>query len=298
MAKTTVKRELQLKKIVMMMRLLYVTQVVVVIGVVLFNGVKYLIDGEMPTSQSILVLLIIMAVMLVFNGYFIFRDTNVFRRLNSQIEIKDEAYKNIEALNLELRAQRHDFLNHIQILYSLMELEAYEDTTSYLNQLYGDVARVNVNIKTSSVPVNALLQAKANEAEVRGINYHTAINSRLEAINMPDWELCRVIGNMIDNGFRAAGEVPLDPYVTIVINETIVNYQLIISNSSQPIEPKNIEKFFTPGMTTKKDRANHGMGLYISREIMSKYNNTIEMAYEDGKVIVTVIILKENTTPI
>lgn len=298
MAKITIKRELQLKKIVMMMRLLYITQVVVVIGVAIVNGLKYLIDGDMPTSQSILVLLIIMAVMLVFNGYFIFRDTNVFKRLNNQIEIKDEAYNNIEALNLELRAQRHDFLNHIQILYSLMELEAYEDTTSYLNQLYGDVARVNANIKTSSVPVNALLQAKANEAEVRGIKYHITINSRLESLNMPDWELCRVIGNMIDNGFRAAAEVTLNPYVAIVINETIVNYQLIISNSSQPIEAKGIENFFMPGMTTKKDRTNHGMGLYISREIMSKYNNTIDMAYEEGKVIVTVTILKSSTTPI
>jgi len=296
MAKGIIEQAVQLKKIVMMMRLLYITQVIVVIGIIVFNGIKYLIDGEMPTSQSILVLLIIMAIMLLFNGYFIFRDTNVFKRLNLQIDMKDEAYKNIEALNLELRAQRHDFLNHIQILYSLMELEAYEETSNYLNELYGDVARVNVNIKTSSVPVNALLQAKANEAEARGILYRTEINSRLEGLNMPDWELCRVIGNMIDNGFRAAGEVDTDPYVSIAINETIVNYQLVISNSSRPIEAKGIEKFFKPGMTTKKDGLNHGMGLYISREIMSKYNNTIDMTYEEGEVVVTVIIVKDKTS--
>lgn len=289
--------ELQLKKIVAMMRMVYLLQSIIVIAVAVISGYLYLVNGDIPTTQTVLVLLIVMAIMVVFNGYFIFRDTNVFRRLNSQIEIKDEAYRNIEALNLELRSQRHDFLNHIQILYSLMELEAYEDTTSYLNRLYGDVGKLSANIKTNSVAMNALLQAKANEAETRKIPFEIRINSRLEFLNMPDWELCRVVGNMIDNGLRAVEHYGDDGCLTLDINENIKDYELIISNSSQPLEETAIQHFFTPGYTTKKDQDNHGMGLYISDVLMKKYHNHIDMTYANHTVKVKVIIHKLLTSP-
>lgn len=296
MSKRIGNKELQLKKIVMMMRGVYLIQSIMVIVVAVTSGIRYFINGEIATTQTVLTLLVVMAVMVLFNGYFVFKDTNVFKRLNNQIEIKDEAYKNIEALNLELRVQRHGFLNHIQILYSLMEMEAYEDTTAYLNKLYGDVGKLSANIKTSSVAMNAMLQAKANEAENKGITYTTNIKSRLESMNMPDWELCQVVGNMIDNGFRASVSQGVTPFVDIHIKENIRDYMLVISNSSKPIDPETIEHFFTLGVTTKKDSANHGMGLFISREIMGKYGNSIDMVYEDGQVIVTVTIHKKTET--
>lgn len=298
MKRFTPNADIHLKKIVTMMRMVYVLQSIIVIAVAVVSGVLYLVHGEIPTTQTVMVLLIVMAVMVVFNGYFILRDTNVFRRLNSQIEIKDEAYRNIEALNLELRSQRHDFLNHIQILYSLMELEAYEETRDYLNRLYGDVGKLNAKIKTKSVAMNALLQAKSNEAETRNIPFDISINSRLEALNMPDWELCRVIGNMIDNGMRAAEHFGRDGYLSLDINETIKTYELIITNSSLPIDEATIQQFFTPGYTTKKDIENHGMGLYISDVLMKKYHNQIEMTYEADKVVIRLMIQKSIKTPI
>ena len=292
MNRMTRNKDLQLKKIVAMMRMVYVLQSIIVIVVAVVSGIRYLVNGEVPTTQTVLILLIVMAVMVLFNGYFIFRDTNVFRRLNSQIEIKDEAYRNIEALNLELRSQRHDFLNHLQILYSLMELEAYEDTTSYLNRLYGDVGKLSANIKTNSVAMNALLQAKSNEAEARNIRFDININSRLVTMNMPDWELCRVIGNMIDNGLRAAESFGPEGTLKIDINETIKDYELLICNSSQPIDEEAIQHFFTPGFTTKKEGINHGMGLYISDVLMKKYDNQIEMTYQEQRVMVKLVVHK------
>lgn len=274
------------------MRLVYMAQCVLVLGVSGAMGVQFLVLGEVPTMNAVITLLIVIGVMVLFNGYFIFRDTSVFRRLDRRMMVQDESYKNIEALNLKLRSQRHDFLNHIQVLYSLMELEAYDETQAYLNKLYGDVGKVNANIKTKSVAMNALLQAKANEAESRGIEFNTVINSQLAKLNLPDWELCRVLGNMIDNGFRAAASSGQEPFVRINIGEGITAYTIIIENASQPIGSDMIQKFFTPGFTTKPDQENHGLGLHISNEIMRKYNNKIEMAYEDGKVMTEITIQK------
>lgn len=275
-----------------MMRLLYLFMVGISVVVVTGSGIHYLRGGEVPGNEYVFLLLGLMTVLIIFSGYFVFRDTNLFRELNSQLEIKDESYRNIEALNLELRAQRHDFLNHIQILYSLMELKAYNETTDYLNRLYGDVGKMSANIKTGSVAFNALLQAKSNEAESKGILFRTAINTRLDDMNMPDWEVCRVIGNMIDNGFRASKRTT-SPVIAIIVKEKITEYEIVIRNTSQPIENKDINTFFSPGFTTKKEGEGHGMGLYISRQLMNKYGNSIHMAYDSGEVVMTVTINKE-----
>ena len=39
----------------------------------------------------------------------------------------EEAYGQLEDLNREMRAQRHDFKNHLQVVYSLTEMAAYDD---------------------------------------------------------------------------------------------------------------------------------------------------------------------------
>ena len=41
--------------------------------------------------------------------------------MNAVLEL-EEAYGRLEDLNREMRAQRHDFMNHLQVVYSLIEM--------------------------------------------------------------------------------------------------------------------------------------------------------------------------------
>ena len=68
--------------------------------------------------------------------------------------------KNLENLNLKLRAQRHDYMNHLQVIYGLLELGEYEDAREYMEPVFKDITRVTRAMKTSQPAVNALLQAK------------------------------------------------------------------------------------------------------------------------------------------
>ncbi|MGL4773772.1 MAG: Spo0B domain-containing protein, partial [Clostridium sp.] len=42
-----------------------------------------------------------------------------------------DTLKHLEELNKTLRTQRHDYLNHIQVIYSLIELEEFEEARKY-----------------------------------------------------------------------------------------------------------------------------------------------------------------------
>ena len=39
-----------------------------------------------------------------------------------RMDMLEDALEQLEQLNIKLRGQRHDFMNHLQVVYSLMEL--------------------------------------------------------------------------------------------------------------------------------------------------------------------------------
>ena len=53
----------------------------------------------------------------------------------------EEAYVQLEDLNREMRAQRHDFMNHIQVVYSLIEMNEPSEAMAYMDKIYGDMQR-------------------------------------------------------------------------------------------------------------------------------------------------------------
>lgn len=82
-----------------------------------------------------------------------------------------ENFKNLEHLNLKLRAQRHEYLNEMQVVYGLLELEEYEEAYRYLHPLYEDIARIGKALRTKKPAVNALLQAKMEYAQKQQITF-------------------------------------------------------------------------------------------------------------------------------
>ena len=82
-----------------------------------------------------------------------------------------ENFKNLEHLNLKLRAERHEYLNEMQVVYGLLELEEYEEAYRYLHPLYEDIARIGKALRTKKPAVNALLQAKMEYAQKQQITF-------------------------------------------------------------------------------------------------------------------------------
>lgn len=116
----------------------------------------------------------------------------------------EEAYVQLEDLNREMRAQRHDFMNHIQVVYSLIEMNEPGEAMAYMDKIYGDMQRVSRMMRTACPAVNALIQAKVVEASQRGAELKLSIAAKWDDPLMPAWEICRVLANLIDNALDAA----------------------------------------------------------------------------------------------
>ena len=179
--------------------------------------------------------------------------------------ILDETVNQMSEMNIALRAQRHDFLNHLQVVYSLIEMGEYEEANRYIEQVYGDIQSLSQALKTRCAPVNALLRAKMAEANQRGIQAECAVHAAWEDLPLPAWEMCRVLSNLIDNAMDALKECP-DPRIWITLGEDVKSYSFEVKNNGPAIPEKNLASIFEAGFSGKGE--GRGMGLYIARETM------------------------------
>ena len=193
----------------------------------------------------------------------------------------EKAYTQLEDLNREMRTQRHDFLNHIQVIYSLIEMEEPEEALKYMDRVYGDLQRVSKMLQTDSPAVNALIQAKVAEAKRRGIELKLSISARWSSPMLPSWEICRVLGNLLDNAMDAVSSARasglIRPVVELVIGEDQARWFFAVHNNGPAIPEKVQAHMFEPGYTTKRRSDGHGMGLYIVNQIISGMGGTLSV---------------------
>ena len=198
---------------------------------------------------AVLVLAVCMAVVLVLH-----------KKQRLHLMQLQESLKNLEQLNFELRAARHDYLNHLQVVYGLLELEEYEDLKKYLEPVYKGIMKTGKALKTSKPALNALLKAKMEEAEGKQIDVYVEVKSDLQKLRVEDWQLCKVLSNLIDNAMTVLLEKNSERKLEIDINEDREYYCFSVSNNGAPIPKECQEVIFKRGFSTKKEEG-HGMGL-------------------------------------
>lgn len=232
-------------------------------------------DFTIPESAEI-ALVAFTAALVIWGAVVDIRDAFITRKVEDQRRMLEEAYRQLEDLNRTLRAQRHDFKNHLQVVYSLTEMAAYDDVQEYVQRIYEDVQSVGSFIRTSVPAVNALLSAKAADCAERGIAFETDIQSTWDPIQVPGWEMCRILGNLVDNAIDAVLEVKgRTPQVRVCIGEDIRSWTLQVSNNGPEIPAARRREIFQPGFTTKA--AGRGNGLSIVAGLLDKYGGEMRL---------------------
>lgn len=265
---------------------------IILIFILIANNI--LIDFDILPNNVLndsAIIFILTIIFIFFTLYVNLRDLHLIKLMHKQANTQKEILQNVENLNNALRSQRHDFLNHIQVIYSLIEMEEYDEVIKYLNEVYGSIEILNKFIKTKDIAINALLTAKSFDAQRKGIEYNLNITSNLQNLSIPSWELCRCIGNLIDNAIFAASNYNGEKILDIYIKENMTEFKFIVSNTGEAIPKENMNKIFNLGFTTKKDFG-EGIGLHTIKQIMEQYKGNINVISENFRTTFTMTLPK------
>ena len=258
-----VQPQLNVRKAALYSIVINALQIVAVLALAIYilsDGVNQALHGPMGD-----IVVLLLAAVVSWGAVMDIREAYKAGKLSFKLRGLDETVNQMSEMNIALRAQRHDFLNHLQVVYSLIEMREYEEANRYIEQVYGDIQSLSQALKTRCAPVNALLRAKMAEANQRGIQAECAVHAAWEDLPLPAWEMCRVLSNLIDNAMDALKECP-DPRIWITLGEDVKSYSFEVKNNGPAIPEKNLASIFEAGFSGKGE--GRGMGLYIARETM------------------------------
>mgnify|MGYP002783169880 CR=1 FL=1 len=207
------------------------------------------------------------------------------------IELKNEfleqCYLEQQEFHNKTSKLRHDFKNHNICILSLLKDNRIEEAKKYVDSMNDVITFDSKYIKTGNDIIDIVLNQKSALAEKNNINMKIDSNIPKD-INMEPMDLLSILSNILDNAIEAVIKVNKD--IERKINIKISKYKeylfICISNTSEK-DPRNIIK---KSETTKKDKANHGLGSKIVKGITEKYNGSIEYSYENNLFTIKILV--------
>ncbi len=179
-------------------------------------------------------------------------------------------------MNEALRGQRHDFNNHLQVIYMLAQANRLPQVLAYLKDLTEEAAGVNNILGMQCPTVGALISSKLGLAQKSGVELEYDVQGDIEGGRVRPLHLCRILGNLLDNAIEAVRELKLpSPKVELKAYCDAGKLYISVKNPGQ-IHPSVMDRLFIPGTSTKIGN-NRGMGLNIVKGIVDMYNGRIEV---------------------
>ncbi|MCF6094496.1 Spo0B domain-containing protein [Microaerobacter geothermalis] len=187
----------------------------------------------------------------------------------TELDAQKAYLDNINKLFSTIRSQRHDFINHVQVMYSFLILQQYEDLKEYMKKMMGEIKQLNRVIIRDNPALSALLQTNLALYEMDQIELKMEIKSNLSEIEINSIDLVRILGNLLNNAREAVMELPPSERKVSIEIKSFENFSMIKVTNYRPLIPENmIEKIFEGGFSTKK---NHdGLGLAAVKQLVKK----------------------------
>lgn len=179
----------------------------------------------------------------------------------------------VEELLKKLQTQRHEYGCHLQTIQSMVYLGREKELKEYLNGITKGFQKNNEFIYAGHPAVSGLLNIKSEIAKSHNIKFAVAIKTDMAGIKIPPWDLCTVLGNLIENAMEASLAAQ-EPRVGIEIKLEANNYIIYVVNNGAKISEQEKEMVFEAGYSTK-GYPEHGYGLYLAKKVVDQHGGNI-----------------------
>lgn len=196
-----------------------------------------------------------------------------FKQSQQQIAFQKEKYKQLNAAYRNTRSVVHDTKNHYFAIQKLIEEEAYEKLKGYTFSAINSLEDKYATVNTGNLVLDSFLTNYINLTANEGIQFFYEINVTAERIPTSDYDLCVLLGNLLDNCLNACRENNEMPNA-ISIQITTDDYDLFTIHSANTYKP-------LPDNKKEKNTFYHGYGMDNMRTVVEKYHGTFESMKND-----------------
>ncbi len=225
-----------------------------------------MLNSHAKTSAEIMIV-IFAIICLIFDFSIIFIVDHIEKVEEKNIQIEKELLKNkldyqqmmmLKDEKQEFRKIKHDLANIITTAKGFIEIGKPEKAIAILNDTTEDLTGISGFTICSNETINTIIYMKMRQAEKNKILLNTEISENFSVLP-DDYDLCRLLGNIIDNALNAV--YSLEENRVCKINIEINSKQILIKSQNR----------FKENTKSKVKSKEHGNGIGIIKETVSRY---------------------------
>ena len=248
--------------------------------------------GDMVISDFVII--ISSCICIAIDFFLVFLIDYIEKIENDNIEREKELVKNkvdfqqtlmLNKEKEEFRKIKHDFTNIINTAKGFIEIGKPEKALSILQSTDDRLLGLAGFSICSNETVNTIIFIKQQQAESRNIKLLTEINDNYKIL-IDDFDLCRLLCNIIDNAVNAVSETQGEKICKITIN-----------TEEEEIQIKSENKYNGKGKTDGKKSPEHGNGIKIIKEIVNKYGGDYTITQNSELWVTNLSVKNKSCTP-
>ncbi len=193
---------------------------------------------------------------------------------NSRLKVRAQFYQGIEQQQNEIRKMKHDLMNHLTVIATYIDLGESEKAMDYLKEIGAKFSEMTEQY-TPSTLLNAILNSKRQKALMEGITLVIKADmNRRPAID--EMDLCTLVANSLDNAIEAS---PPDKMIRL---ELILDGSRLLYTISNSYVRKIQKQADGSYISSKDDKANHGIGIRSMEEAVSRMGGRMDISAHDS----------------
>ena len=217
--------------------------------------------------------------------------SSIFHRLvdwrlrSYQRVLLEKHYEEVENMYRQMRAWRHDYKNHLQVMKAHLDLGEYKELSDYISHLDQEISQIEQFIKTGDVMLDAILNSKISLARSKQIKVNVKVILP-PVLSVNRYDLCVILGNLLDNAIEGCESQPAGEERILRVYIGVLEEQLYLSvtNSHKTQMKKSNGRY----LSTKA--AGRGLGT-MSIDSLTKRNKGFVNRQNDEAIFATEILL-------
>lgn len=194
--------------------------------------------------------------------------------LEQVIERETTNYKQLENAYNDMRTLKHDVANQLDVITDLITRNDKESAEAVIRSISMQLENVNAVCYTGEPIIDSVINIKLKYAHELGINIAKRI--KVAAFNLDKIELCRAIGNVLDNSIEGCQRSGLsERHIYISIQQLDDKIVVEITNNATDVDLNNLQ-------TSKKNKSAHGIGLSSIQSSVEKLNGYMKYDFKNS----------------
>lgn len=258
--------------------------------IIIFLFFKVLLQNKFIEGLEIVEIGVLFLTMIIINTFYFI---SLYRndKENKKSELKQSINPLIQELLDEMKASEHEYKNHLNILYCMIQVCKEDELRDRAKKYIGNVFENKNLLRDLSYIENTILKgvllSKINQAEKSEIICKYKIDSQLEGIALDDSELTVVLSNLLNNAIESASKSE-KKYIDIFTTYQKGRYIIEVSNSVSNFTEDMISGISKVRFSTKG--TGRGYGLYNINKIVNKYKGKINMSIKEDMFNISIEI--------